>query len=60
MKYKIPNKNSKREIRKQGKNVLPLELMKYEKSNRDGTIDGRSGIDTIRSKDSELSEDGIN
>ena len=33
MKYHIKNKISKREIRKQGKNILPLELMHNDKFN---------------------------
>lgn len=50
MKYKIDNKISKRNIRKQGKNIIPLELMKNE-TNRDRIDDGRIRKDNDTDKD---------
>ena len=32
LKYKIPNSISKRELRKQGKNLIPLSLMQVSQS----------------------------
>lgn len=61
MKYHINNKISKREIRKQGKNVIPLELMKYDPNRSHTTDDNKSPLGDVHDrcdKDDLLSGEG--
>jgi hypothetical protein len=53
MKYHLKNKISKREIRKQGKQPIPLSLMRADndKHNRDGIHRGGNSKDTIDCQD---------
>ena len=50
MKYKIKNQISKREIRKQGKNIIPVSLMRKEnEAKRIGANTDGSGKNIIYS-----------
>lgn len=64
MKYKIPNKISKRELRKYGKSIIPLmdnkkwlkDAEKYVETLTDRIDDGRDRNDIVDSKGIRVSE----